>query len=296
MTASHIIKVLDAAFQNGFGFQCSGVLPEGSLVVAFLFRPDGNSIEEDQLTKQLQAEFKTDLVAIDEWIGKTYLKVFYTLYDHIPEILQFILDTNLYGFCLQSTLDVGYEPGSRFHPHHVEQRYIKQFHEHVESFWARKLPGETKNDVWKMVASFAKNRGWPLFCHFNWQTEDGKAFCRELHERVPDHSMYEKDDEIKSNYFLWPWWQKAAQDHKLFQYSKWWWVPPREPLQEEPEICSICLNKPANTMVLPCSHVVLCDACSRELAKKPELVDAKVCVQCRQPITEVLYESYASLL
>lgn len=49
--------------------------------------------------------------------------------------------------------------------------------------------------------------------------------------------------------------------------------------------CTICNDRDADTMVLPCQHVVVCRVCS---AKLQNTADRKTCVQCRQPIESVL--------
>lgn len=50
-------------------------------------------------------------------------------------------------------------------------------------------------------------------------------------------------------------------------------------------LCVICLTAPADTMVLPCMHCVVCAGCSRGLVRTP---DAKICVSCRCDIEHVL--------
>lgn len=51
------------------------------------------------------------------------------------------------------------------------------------------------------------------------------------------------------------------------------------------QICMICLDVPANTMVLPCQHVVVCKSCSNNLRQTN---DRRTCCYCRCPITFVL--------
>lgn len=62
-------------------------------------------------------------------------------------------------------------------------------------------------------------------------------------------------------------------------------VPPQ---QEEGDgmACVVCMERPPSTSVLPCLHHVACGRCSRELEHTPH---ARICIICRQPITEVLY-------
>jgi hypothetical protein len=55
--------------------------------------------------------------------------------------------------------------------------------------------------------------------------------------------------------------------------------------REDMAKCVVCLDRDADTCVLPCMHRVVCVECSRKLANTP---DAKHCVQCRIPISSVL--------
>ena len=56
-------------------------------------------------------------------------------------------------------------------------------------------------------------------------------------------------------------------------------------MKDSEECCMICLDKPSDTMVLPCEHTVVCKECSIKLR---ETHDAKICVRCRREITHVL--------
>lgn len=53
--------------------------------------------------------------------------------------------------------------------------------------------------------------------------------------------------------------------------------------------CIICMDRMANTMVLPCMHSVICSQCS-EVFRKSRLASAKVCLQCQRPIEDILTE------
>jgi hypothetical protein len=61
-------------------------------------------------------------------------------------------------------------------------------------------------------------------------------------------------------------------------------VPPVE--DEAPTECMICLDRPPDTTVAPCLHSVVCADCSPQLEGT---ADAKICCQCRRPITGVYY-------
>ena len=49
-------------------------------------------------------------------------------------------------------------------------------------------------------------------------------------------------------------------------------------------VCSVCMSKPANTIVYPCRHCIVCSECSLSLAATN---DAKTCVRCRAHIERV---------
>jgi hypothetical protein len=55
-----------------------------------------------------------------------------------------------------------------------------------------------------------------------------------------------------------------------------------------PEECMICMDAPPQTLVLPCLHRVVCEACSAALRGTN---DRKTCTYCRSEITGVSYES-----
>jgi len=56
-------------------------------------------------------------------------------------------------------------------------------------------------------------------------------------------------------------------------------------VEEPKKECSICFAADVETMVLPCMHHVVCRKCSTGLSNTP---DAKICVQCRKPITAII--------
>ena len=60
-----------------------------------------------------------------------------------------------------------------------------------------------------------------------------------------------------------------------------------EPTVVEPDTCMICMDLPADTLVLPCGHVVVCRACSVRLR---DTNDALICCACRCPIGEILVD------
>lgn len=267
---SRIIKLFDVVWTNGFGFQCSGVLPRGSLVVAFLYRDDGKeAINETKWTAKFCADLKVEAncLKIDDFLGKTYLQVHWTLYQRIPEILQYTLDEG-FSLTLQNKLDMHYKAGSRFDPRKLESRWIARFRELLQQFHQR--PGMNDPDPWRTAYLCTMSCRWSILCDFNWQTQEGKAFAKELRSHVGDPDN--DNDNTTLNYFLWKEVDATAKKYRLLQYADWWWVKQEDNKKEEdkekeilpppPQICVICQDRTANTFVLPCEHQVCCTICS----------------------------------
>lgn len=66
------------------------------------------------------------------------------------------------------------------------------------------------------------------------------------------------------------------------QQKRWIRAEATEPKVEED--CMICLDKKADTVVVPCMHRVVCASCSESLKATN---DAHICCQCRKPIDGV---------
>jgi hypothetical protein len=56
-------------------------------------------------------------------------------------------------------------------------------------------------------------------------------------------------------------------------------------VDDERQTCCVCLDNPADTLVLPCMHSCVCHTCSKQLQTSNV---AKICVHCQCPITGVL--------
>jgi hypothetical protein len=54
-------------------------------------------------------------------------------------------------------------------------------------------------------------------------------------------------------------------------------------------LCCVCLAAPADTLVMPCMHQVVCRTCSTQLMATPQ---ARYCLQCTRPIVAVLMDEH----
>lgn len=140
---------------------------------------------------------------------------------------------------------------------------------------------------------------WTWANEWNWHTEDGREFCRTLKR---DYGLAEKDDEPR---FHWKNYDANCREYGLFHRSDWCVYEPScgfgdqvAPEPERPDLiaddeeherqCMLCEDAPADTMVLPCEHRVVCAACS---AKLNNTGYSKKCVACTRPITMVLVDN-----
>jgi len=116
-----------------------------------------------------------------------------------------------------------------------------------------------------------------------WRTDEGRALVRWLmslyRAREADSSDEEcfasGDDEQASPPVLPPTAMVKADDDEDESMD----------VEDEDDVCMICLVNRPNTLVLPCMDRVVCHACSEGLKKTP---DVHTCVKCRRPIESVL--------
>jgi len=122
-----------------------------------------------------------------------------------------------------------------------------------------------------------------------WHTAAGKAWVadlrREAHKATEssssdeDWSMSGLDDVAEAAPVASAEESKAAAEQQATLPT----IPPVA--SEAVQQCVVCMEKPADTLVLPCMHQVCCRLCSNALKMTP---NALKCILCRQSITDVL--------
>jgi hypothetical protein len=288
-------KLLQAAYHNGFGFQADGVEPKGYLVIAFLSRDNEAAIHEDAETKIWQSDLQTDQLKIDEWLGRTFVQVHWTLYSRIPEILQYAVNHG-FNVLLRSRFDIYFKVGDKIDTSLFEETFIAQL----------KWRAENMRFSFQEFFKIGYHRQWQFFCPWNWQTETGKSFCDYLRKTLPDEIDADAD---QCNFYQW----KGTSD-TILRYCLWNLGQPEPalvPEQKQPEkkthiavqvatfhvclhhpvpnkprdMCILCEEREANTKVLPCEDVVVCLECSNQLKNTP---DRAICIKCRRPIEMIL--------
>jgi hypothetical protein len=135
---------------------------------------------------------------------------------------------------------------------------------------AHALPGRPSSWIIE-----AQRGSFPLWQPNAWHTPAGRAWVAELRRAAhkaeePSSSDEEADVEQLDDV--------PAPPPMII-------VAPVPSPGEPAVVCVVCLDKQADTLVLPCQHQVCCRACSDKLKTT---ADAYLCIVCRQPITEVL--------
>lgn len=129
---------------------------------------------------------------------------------------------------------------------------------------------------------------WQVFdlCGVNskaslWKTPEGKALARDMADTSPD-------DFGPGGFITRLVWATKCE-HPLIDFPLTPAPPTTDaPATNEPDVCMICLDRPPNTLVLPCMDCVVCRECSEQLKQTP---DATTCVRCRRPIHDILSDT-----
>lgn len=171
-----------------------------------------------------------------------------------------------YGICLQTQLQP-YYPADKNPP------FSKEASEAIAVKYMAKVFADKFQYVYKAKA-------WLYSDSRLWSTADGRdmaiRFAREFPSKVDLTSnglCDQNGDGIVCDYDY-----PAAEVVKKEEVK-------RDDDDGMPEDCTVCLDAKPNTLVLPCMHQVVCSKCSAKLSKT---ADAKTCVKCRTPITEII--------
>lgn len=196
---------------------------------------------------------------------------------------------------LQTRLKSKYVGGSTFSIVASEYAYVEEQEALFESMRGMN-PRFKYSDLFEVCWTHAREELW--------KTEKGKSMARRLmegdrwasNEFVRGPSDFRPDGLItrlvRPNPELL---QNPALDYPLCTYTS----APEEPQSaptEEPQSapteegireCMVCLDRPPDTLVLPCMHCVVCRECSDGLKSTN---DARTCLRCRCPIEDIVYD------
>ena len=227
-------------------------------------------LDSNQIDAIKNVSGSTTLIC-DSWLGRDFLTICWTEYSKIENIFNALLSlgfsfSTLNNCCVRFDAAVDHV----FTNEIMEKKAIEHQKESMsvmEWYFKSVLFKEIYLDIW------------------NYITPEGREFCNWLRakKQLPPGDYNHAD-----NYFNWP--QFRNYDRTTLQSQPE--VEPAKPdlekqSQPDPEdsLCMICLDKEANTMVLPCNHCVVCKECSIQLRTTN---DHHTCVQCRRAITNIL--------
>lgn len=267
-----VVRRAEILYHNGFmGFQGPPGAGKSRFVLCWT-----ECFSEEEIAALRDASGAQTLRG-DDWIGRDYLSVHWSEYGKRVAVLNAMLCRG-HSFQTQTKGMPGFrvkEGDREFTYALLEKKVIAQ------------------------CRSLLETRLVDLIDHacceeWNYITEEGRAFARELRA----HPLMYRYDTERTDFYQWPIMQnydpetllslemqveveeqptKAVTDEQLVVAAA---------VADEKVTCMICLEKEADTMVLPCEHNVVCQTCSRQLA---HTADAHICVQCRRPIQHTLY-------
>jgi hypothetical protein len=247
-------------YMNGFGPQSPGIGTNGTYILCFC-----DYLSDDQVAS-IKAASSSETFEHDDFLAKPYVSVHWS---------EFHLQNSILTAMLTQGITFWYQAKYR----------VKFNHTKVHAFTPELLEETRIAQVRKSMSDIAFG---PVFIKYsaeqgnlldvwNWTSVEGKALCAELRDMNDLPQLDEATD--PDNYYLW---SSFADEGEAPLKRK------REDVsvdEEEEDTCMVCMDKRANTLVVPCGHVVVCVDCSAKLADTP---DRHTCVRCRAAITSVL--------
>lgn len=286
---------------NGFGFQVCESRP-GFLCIARV--PDTFSVDLDT---KIRDDVGSKTLTMINMFGNYFLLIKFTEWSLIPQVFNAACR---YGceWIIANTchlLPRARFTGKPFSFEEAERLTISEFHDFRNQF-------RDKPASWRTVFNLL---GAPqaMLKLYNYRTTMGKNFCAELCRNLGTPL----DDTSEEAYSALPPWydmpgvDSACEEAGVLRHAEWSKrerpqpVAPKRPLtpeggedspkrqkhgSEDVLDCLICCESIANTMVLPCGHIVVCRACSKRLGESQY---ANQCILCRQLIEEVLMDEPA---
>ena len=227
--------------------------PPGAGKTRFIlcWQQDFSDAQLDALKRASGAE----TLCVGDWIGRDYISVHWSEYGKRRAVLTAMLRMGL-SFQTQTKGMIPFDPVvvSEFTYEALERNVIAQ----CRSLCDLRL---------FYMVNDAMCEEW------NYVTQEGKAFARELRAGPMQHRY----DTSRTNYFDWDV-MKHYDPETLLSVEP---VSSSSSQTTTTTTCMICMDREADTMVLPCEHNVVCRTCSSQLERTP---DAHICVQCRRPI------------
>ncbi len=249
---------------NGFGFQEPGGVKNYFVIARLADDISNNNLE------QITNISGSKTVENKDFIGRDFLIIHWSEYILIDNVLNALLSIGL-KFVTHNKLEVQFDPskGDSFYSQEIaENKFIERF-----TNFEKECPDTNIQNI------FISTNKHSILHYWNWKTIEGKQFCHRVRQKLGKNDSCQKSEH---NYYNWTIFQnydpntlKSIESNNIFDNND----------IVDDEICIICMDNIADTMVLPCEHTVVCKKCS---AKLKMTNDAKTCVKCRREITSIL--------
>lgn len=171
--APELLTLLFIDQWNGFGFQCDKEQEAKPcrIYIARIYKEE--SFDEAKFLEQIRPKYTNQEVWITDFLGYDFLTVSTAMFKRIPEVIN---DCLIFGYSIltHTCVKAFFTPGMVFNQRNFELGLIHTVNENY------RLISEIKEikDIWGYLKKILKLG--PLKREFNWTTEEGKAFCREL--------------------------------------------------------------------------------------------------------------------
>ena len=301
---------LSAHYHNGLSLFPSAGLSGGHIQIAWIHSSE--SPDESSLTSLIKSKTASQTVKVNGWLGRRYCSIHYSEWNHIPDVLNSILDLGHSISLISKFIHSTFKPGEKFSLITFEQHTIRALQDVINQ-------PEIFTKYYIAEHLFHKESDFcPLLEYYNWITDEGRAFCRKMRQyfNVPDlDSDY---GSLEYKFFEWPKYRDACAKYGILQASSWAKYTPKYPngniavsqdfinqcinpqssisevehsvqeaecenIGKESE-CMVCLENKPNTIVFPCMHQCVCMQCSTELEQTNNKSN---CIKCRQEINLV---------
>ncbi len=269
-------------FWNGFGFQSPGVGVGDVFALAYT-----KDLSNEQVNN-IRSLSGASTFAHNDWIGHPYITIHWTEYNKHVAVFNAMLELGI-SFKTTGNLKTYFHAtkDNQYSRQIEEIKAIQQFDKNKKLFdislidYIDLIPGNGRNWL----------KEW------NWVTTEGKNFCKQLRRelRKKPYNLNSKDNYLNWDIFknynpntlqsIVPEVVDSSPSESEIQDSPSPLVSQDEDEMSDDNICMICMDNVANTMVLPCEHCVVCTECSVRLR---DTADKETCVRCRRRIAHIL--------
>lgn len=278
---------------NGFGFQSTALRKPGTIAIARVSE-DGPADAE----RVVRSKTGSKTLKIVDFLGNNFVTIHYSEWGLIPAVFQECvfaghtwISPNIHNLKPASSFS-----GKQFSFEEAERQTVEKFKDTMEMF------KDHGSNPWAFTFELLGSPK-PMRRLYNYRTKEGQMFCIQLNANIGKPFTAEASQLQVS-----PWWHNlpevdaACREAGVLHYAEWSKrevvKAPETPVSNEPPakrvktaddeehtMCVVCMERVANTIALPCEHIVVCDLCSVQLAQTHF---AHNCVMCRGNVSEVL--------